>query len=205
MKLASAPQTAPQQESTGMRKAALLMHGLGVQDRQWMLERLSSSQREVLDPLLEELAALGLPPNASLVQELLQAHEIQAAVPQEPFSLAQVLAEDVLRIMRDEPVELIVTLLGVRQWPWQNEFLALLPLIKRKLVQEALIRLNQAYAKGRPRAKAFEAAMLHELELLIAGLQPREQPRAKDILAFPRKILGFMSQRSRAGMARRFQ
>jgi hypothetical protein len=45
------------------RKAALLLHGLGPQQREAVLARLEAGHLATLRPLLAELAALGIPPS----------------------------------------------------------------------------------------------------------------------------------------------
>lgn len=57
--------------STGLRRAALALHALSVEDRKWLMQRLSPTQREALDALLVELKELGIPPDEGVVRAAL--------------------------------------------------------------------------------------------------------------------------------------
>lgn len=165
-------------ENAGARKAALVLHGLGADDRRWLLSRLPQQQRDTVQPLLDELAALGVPADAQLVEQLLGSHRTAAALSgQEPFELAQAAAVDVARIVGDESPALVATLLNVHDWPWHAQFLSLLPPTRRRLVEEALAKLKARQAAG-PHGKpaALEAALVHEVAKRAGGVAQRSAP-----------------------------
>lgn len=173
------PLNAVAHESAGARKAALVLHGLGAEDRRWVLSHLPAPQLEAVRPLLAELSALGLPADGKLVEELLGSHRTAAAISgQEPFALAQAAAADLVQVVAEEPAGAVATLLNVRAWPWQDEFLALLSAPRRRHVEEALAKLQREQEAGaRTRATALEAALVHEVATRIENLPQREQPR----------------------------
>lgn len=173
------PLNAVAHESAGARKAALVLHGLDADDRRWVLSHLPSPQLEAIKPLLAELAALGLPADGKLVEEVLGSHQTAAALSgQEPFALAQAAAADLQRVVAEESAGVVATLLNVRAWPWHGEFLSLLSAPRRRQVEEALDRLQREQQSGtRTRATALEAALVHEIASRMESLPQREQPR----------------------------
>lgn len=79
--------------SAGRRRAALTLHALAAQDREWLLEQLPAADRTVLGGLLAELQELGIPADAEVIRSALAeaAHVIDSPNAQ---ALAQVLARE---------------------------------------------------------------------------------------------------------------
>jgi hypothetical protein len=114
------------------RKAALVLHALDAGDRRWMLQRLPPPQRDLVLPLLDELAQLGLPAERVLVEEVLGGIRALHASPVEDGpSLAGASAEDVAVLLEGEPEALVGKLLSLRTWPWKDAFIAQLPAVTR--------------------------------------------------------------------------
>ena len=161
-------------ESANARSAALMVHGLGAGDRQWVLQQLPQKQLAVLEPLLAELVALGLPEDANLVREVLgEGTAPGAPKAQEPCALMQAAARDLVQTLRDEHPNLIAVLLCGRQWPWHAEFLALLPPARRRLVEAALGRLRQHPSDESPVAgKMLHSALAQEVGRRLGRVRP---------------------------------
>lgn len=97
-----------------LRRAALALHALSPADRAWVFERLGEPQRVVLQPLLAELAELGIPPDLQLVRQALaqgDAGNSPAADPQDLDPAA------LLRTIRSEPPSMRPLLLAVLSEP----------------------------------------------------------------------------------------
>lgn len=105
------------------RKAALLLHALSEQDRQWALSRLTTESRMTADGLLVELRTLGIPADESLIRDAL------LAVPASPVKgteelLFSACAADVARLLQHESVRTVALVLALEKWPWEEIFLA---------------------------------------------------------------------------------
>jgi hypothetical protein len=109
------------------RRAALVLHGLVEEDRDWVLARLSATERGKLRALLDELAELGLPKDASTL-----------AAPAEPF-VAEIDAAPPARVhavLRDEQDTTVATLLGLHAWQWRRSVLRLLGRRRRVAIEQ---------------------------------------------------------------------
>lgn len=74
--------------SAGRRRAALTLHALAAQDREWLLEQLPAADRTVLGGLLAELQELGIAADADVIRSALA-----EAAPVVDSSKAQALAQ----------------------------------------------------------------------------------------------------------------
>jgi len=66
--------------SAGLRRAALALHALRMEDREWLMQRLSPTQRKALDSLLVELKELGIPPDEGVVRAALSQTAAASAI-----------------------------------------------------------------------------------------------------------------------------
>ena len=137
------------------RRAALVLHGLVEEDRDWVLARLSVTERGKLRALLDDLAELGIPKDASAL-----------AAPAEPFvrEIDAVPPAHVHAVLRDEQDTTIATLLGLHAWRWHRSVLRLLgrrrrvaierlqrsglPALARRVRDELVAALAAALAAG---------------------------------------------------------
>lgn len=152
-----------------VQRAALALHGLAGVDRDWVLQGLPAEQQRTLQPLLAELRELGIPHDATLLEELLREPE-QGATPQAPphplDALDAAELEALARILEDEPPRLVAVLLATREWPWRQRLLAGLDPRRRAAVQRA----------GDGAAPMVQAAVLAQvIEQLAAGGGPAPQ------------------------------
>lgn len=172
------------------RRAALLLHAMSPADRDWVLEQLPAAARARVRGLLDELAELGIPADEVLLEGLRDASPAPVAQPRSaapPLSaiegtgaVAVLEAADpreVARVLRNEPLGIVVHLLKAREWTWRDALLSELGVVERRRVEEKLA------AHGAVHASAGERRVLHEH--LIAGIARRLPPRAEPLAAPP--------------------
>lgn len=161
------------------RQAALLLGAMSAPDRAWVLAQLPAADRAILDPLLGELDALGIPVDADLLDAVLD--KPARGAPTEPGSPAPRDAVDtavvlnaapavLLKLLAHEPVGLIARLLGMRAWPWQQEFMKLLPASKAVEVRDCLERYAISLTDDAPDpavASLWRTAMMRCLRLRL--------------------------------------
>lgn len=150
------------------RRAALMVHALGAEDRAWMLAQLPPPQRAALEPLLDELRDLGIPMDRRTLEQNDEATASPAA------SLARLEGRQMgqlARMLEQEAPEIARALLDAGEPAWRGTLLkqfapgfavrvnrllprpaggpalraALAAAVERRLPQQ------QANAKGRPR------------------------------------------------------
>lgn len=160
------------------RQAALLLGAMSASDRAWVLAQLPAADRVILDPLLGELDALGIPVDADLLDAVLD--KPARGAPTEPGSTAPRDAVDtaavlnaapavLLKLLAHEPAALIARLLGMRAWPWQQEFMKLLPASKAAEVRDCLERhaMPLTEAPDPAAASRWRTAMMRGLRLRL--------------------------------------
>jgi 7-keto-8-aminopelargonate synthetase-like enzyme len=90
------------------RLAALTLHAMAQQDRQWVLGRLAQHERQHLESLLVELIELGFPQDPALVQIAIERSRERGAEPREEAS-----ALELARTLLCEPLPVVQTCLAV--------------------------------------------------------------------------------------------
>jgi hypothetical protein len=106
-------------ETLQARQAALLLHGLPASVRTQVLSRLSAAESSRLKPLLDELAALGIPKTkGSLVESLGSALRAPATVVERAERLHP---DEVLRGLENCAPATVAVLLRAAEWPWKSE------------------------------------------------------------------------------------
>jgi len=112
--------------STAERRAALEIHGLSADDREWILGRLLPAQRDRIRPLLAELdgmntrfelASLAIPRRDDPATDA-DSNAEQAPDRSAHSMVRRAPAADVLRCLADEPQWLVSAVLALDAWPW---------------------------------------------------------------------------------------
>lgn len=120
----------------GRRRAALALHAMHPDDRRSLLQALPPHHRRQLQPLLDELAELGIPADGSLLTAEGAAptgivEAVAAAPVASPVATDRLLASPNLReladLLRGEPPGVVQVLLGSRPWSWAAPLANLLP------------------------------------------------------------------------------
>lgn len=145
-----------------MRRAALTIHALQEDDRRWILARLAPQIQQALEPLLAELAELGIPADSRLIEEVLQGQPgTDSAQVQAPWrrELAAADARRLEELLQGEPPAMVARILSAGPWPWEHDLLAGLPPDRRDAVlagREALV--------SRPGARALDEWLAQRLQ-----------------------------------------
>jgi len=143
------------------RKAALLLHSVPAEDRDWLLSQLAPAQRQVVQALLGELAQLGIPAEPQLLDEVVGRVEPAAAEAQasEIACLQQADPRALAEWLRREPAGLVARVLRLHDWPWAHDVLQQMGEVRRRDVQAALAGVP-ARAPLRTRGDAQLLALL---------------------------------------------
>ena len=112
------------QPSAAARRAALTLHGLPPGDCEWILRALPDEHRAALQPLLQELAALGIPRDAQALDTLAQSAGAVSGRP--PAGRDDGQAAAAAALLRSEPPRLIAEVLAARNWSWREQVAAML-------------------------------------------------------------------------------
>lgn len=157
------------EQPTGLRSAALVAHAMEPGDRRWLLSRLDPGQRAALQPLLDELTELAIPPDADLVSEALRAQ--RGTPPGAPRGdddiverFSRLSAQTIASVLAKEPRSLADRVLQMRPWPWCSEVLALLGVSRGAMAHTAA---DQGIRVG------FEIAPTRLERMVLVGLLAR--------------------------------
>jgi hypothetical protein len=132
-------------ESLHARQAALFLHGLPCSVREQVLVRLPASESSRLQPLLNELAALGIPKSQAAAIE-----RLGAALPQPRTAVERaerLQPEQVLRSIESCTASTVALLLRGAQWPWKDE---VIHRMSDALRSQVLQGSNAEYARPAP-------------------------------------------------------
>lgn len=136
-------------ETMQARQAALLLHGLPPAARRQVIAKLDAHETTRLEPLLDELAGLGVSPAVGLE---LQAVASQPAAPTPAAPIAnvreltprerveQLNADDVARCLQACSHATAAQLLRAGNWPWKAQVLGLIPEPRRARVLDNVRR-----------------------------------------------------------------
>ncbi|MEJ5989603.1 hypothetical protein WG902_06360 [Ramlibacter sp. PS3R-8] len=128
------------------RRAALAVHAMSPVDRDWLLSELPSAHRSLLQPLLAELEAIGIPPDPALLRD--------ATLPQPPVAAAAAdsaqesalsagSARSLARWLRLQPPQVSARLIAARP-DWRAPLLRTLPRGDRSSLETLAASLSRA-------------------------------------------------------------
>lgn len=151
-------------ETLHARQAALLLHSLPADARARVLARLSAGEAARLQPLLKELAELGVSP--SLGRKLQEITSSSATAPALRDASACQRAEslsgaDVARALQACAPVTVAALLRISEWPWKQEVLDRSSEVRRADVQRQMH--DDAPALSPAVAEALCERLCHEV------------------------------------------
>jgi hypothetical protein len=165
-------------ESGGARHAALLLHAMAPADRAWMLEALPATQRDELQQLVAELETLGIASDPELIANATASIGRHAQPQRVPMSDEEMLhalddaqLSAMVRMMRAEPIGLIVQWLRLADWPWRDRLFDALEPGHRRRVEAAL-----SVAAPPPAPPALRAALIAAVAVRVRGDASADAP-----------------------------
>lgn len=185
---------AGEEVTMGLRKAALLLHAASPADRRWLLDNLPGSRREQLSGLVDEISALGIPADPTLLHDVVdlpqglaaafghdpsREHASEARLDALPHLLDVVDRAPpalLVQILRDEPPGLIVSLLELHAWSWRTAVLNQLGAIKRRQVEDLLTPPHESV--GTLAAPALRRFLLASIARRLHALRLAQTPAA---------------------------
>ena len=142
------------------RRAALTLHALHADDRDWVLSQLSGPQRGELEALLAELSELGIPRDPELVNTALAASKAERLPKQAPKVSLQADSKALAKLLSAEPDAIAQHCLALLDEAQRTEVTGLLMGDKR-------VRLKSAPAV--PPAPALTAAIAQLVTAKLAA------------------------------------
>lgn len=130
--------------NTGYRRAALALHGLGPEDKNWILSELPEHDRAALESLLDELGELGFEAGVSHDQSALITEPVQ---PSSRYRVATASVDQIVAALNGEPAALIAQLIRMERWPWSDAMMAQFAPARRMAVDMALQQVRVAPAR----------------------------------------------------------
>jgi hypothetical protein len=158
--------------NSALRRAALSLHALCEQDRDWILASLPAEQASALHPLLTELRELRIPADAGLIGPLLatpSAQGLQSGGDTPNAGAFSVLA----RMLEAEPAEVAAALVTDDAWPWRTQLLS--------AFSSGFANDVRRSAAAAVRAPALQAAVRQVVDQRLGQLRssvPTPRPRA---------------------------
>lgn len=165
---------------TGLRRAALALHATESHDRDWLLAQLPEADRGALDQMLTDLAALGLPRDRALVEELLRSDSLPPVVdvagPSEAeqalLRLREAAPADLASVLEREPAELAAHAITLLPISGRAVILACLSAPKRRQVQDLLDRRHAGAPDSGQLAHRLGQSLLRELAAALPARVP---------------------------------
>lgn len=148
------------------RRAALALHRLQEQDRQWLLGQLPESERGEVLAMLAELDRIPLRVEAADVDAVLETSSEAVAAPAEddPWHvLDRAQARAVLQALQEEPDRVIAIVCSLRRWRWLAELLGLLGEARAASVARLM--------RGAPAPAVRDAVVAAVTARMVAGAQ----------------------------------
>jgi hypothetical protein len=156
-----------QKRYSALREAALSLHAMLPEDRDWLLQALPRQQSSALQALLAELRQLGIPPEAAQIRE-----SDPSAATAIPLASLDCLDEGgfdaLIRLLPTEPPRIAASLLGACTPARRRQALAALPPEYANKVQQC--------GPGGSRAPAFDRAVERSLQERLARSGGGEKP-----------------------------
>jgi hypothetical protein len=111
-------------DDAALRRAALAVHAMTPEDREWLLRELPLPQRAQLRPLLSELSEIGIPRDLELLQDAALSPMAEAG--SESMALSARSTRSLARWLRLHPAQVTARLLATSPG-WREDLLHALP------------------------------------------------------------------------------
>ena len=164
-------------EAGEMRRAALLLHTVSVDDRAWLLSQMDDAGRLRLQGLVDELRTIGIPPAPELLDELgpvvIARPRGDGAGAANPIGLQHADAAALASVLAAEPTELIARVITLGPWPWTGTLLARLGALQRQQVMERIAAMPPAQERA---SSALDARLLVLVEVRLAQARAEAAP-----------------------------
>ncbi len=148
---------AVQASDVGVRRAALLLHGMEPSDRIWLLDQLPVKQQELLSGLLVELAELGLPADPEFVR---QAVASSSTVPMPMLTrLDREQIDSLTELLRHEPAVVVAHLMAAQPWTWGSSVMQSMDSSRREKVEACMSRVDVSSRHERLREAVVDAVV----------------------------------------------
>lgn len=191
----------PQGYSADVRKAALLLHAMPLEDQRWLLSQLPESQKHELMVLHAEIKELGFPTDRTLLNDVVSAlsrrdskpdHPQDGLVPGPDYLRACLRGfdpEDLATVLKGEPVKLIAQFLEAEAWPWTSRLLELFDDSTREKVQRGLIQGTRPGLEGARSPECDQILLTH----VLARVQSQLAIKQKNVPSKSAKHQGWRS------------
>ncbi len=140
---------------SGMRQAALALHGLTSTDREWMLARLPVERSTQLQELLDELQDIGISTDPQLIRNALVNDQTSAGQGKSDLRGMALSPDQAYAILGNEPNSLIAMILGGAEWPWREDFLSKFTPDRARQIREIALTARHAPALRQAVLEAF--------------------------------------------------
>jgi hypothetical protein len=145
---------------SAVRESALVLHGLGANDREWLLSRLPGERADELRCLVDELQTLGLPSDPELSSRALQAPPpvamVAAPVISSSIQVIDAASAEQMRCLLDKEADSLLAIVASSSaWRWREKWLARIEPLRAQRVR----RLMDEHSP----TPALRQAVLHAL------------------------------------------
>lgn len=131
---------------TATRRAALALHGLTREDREWAIARLTPGDRENVTVFLDELEELGFPRDASELAHEVQADDQPAEIDPEVEVIDTAAPRIVHRILGNEQLAILALVMDHHPWRWRNRVMRWLGRARSRAIDRAIEQKKYAVA-----------------------------------------------------------
>jgi hypothetical protein len=134
------------------KRAALALHGLSAEDREWVLSQLTTSEREAVSGHLDELESLGFPHEVSdIVGEALADRQPVNRIPE--VDIIDAAAPKIVhRVLKHEQPSTLALIMEYHPWRWQKRVMRALGRARSRAVQAAMTQRRFAASDAVQRA-----------------------------------------------------
>jgi len=156
---------------SGIKQAALSIHGLSVKDQKWILKQLPKQHALSIRSMLRELKSLGIPGRhgwlpeiqieneKELNEQLANEKQIEELKLVEKASISQL-----KKLLLAESNDFIAAVLSIRQWPWQEQMLNIFSK-KRRMALLQIMERKESFAIPKRTTESVLSILAEQLEM----------------------------------------